>query len=338
MGDSSRPRVVVAVVALVTPLLAGLAVAVWALAVSPLRSAAPQEPLIGTVEAAQRHDATPTSLVLIPAARFAVTSQSSGTVTSLSMSVGEPVASGVPAMSVDGLPVVAYVSVAPLFRDIREGLEGADVETAQRLLVQLGHLDRVDGKAGASTVAAIRAFNDGHGYSDNGGVLAVGSLLWIPSGSAAPSSVTIRVGQLVAPQTELFNTTSGEDLIRVAAEAADADRILRAGPVETTLRAGQTDITDAEAVGALKSLLGDGTRMNATLESTTPRTVGTIPASAVVVGADGIACFFTGLQGPGTRIDAGSGSFGMVDVDAGLIGSAVLINPRVVREDVGCGS
>ncbi|HQZ85219.1 MAG TPA: peptidoglycan-binding domain-containing protein [Actinomycetota bacterium] len=338
MSAGGRSRVVVAVLALGAPLLVGVVLAVWALADSPLQSATRPQPLIGTVELAERRDVELTSVTLIPAEPYPVVSQSTGTVTALSITSGEAIGSGATALAVDGRPVVAYVSAAPLYRDIVEGLEGDDVAAAQRLLADLGHLDAVDGRAGSPTTAAIRAFNAAQGYGEDNGVLAVGSLLWVPEGSAAPQSVTIRVGQLVAPQTELYMTASGEDRIEVGAPEADVDRLLTVGSVTATLGSGQTTLTDPADIEAIKTVLGGETTAGAALESITPRTVGTVPASAVVVGTDGVACFFTDLQGPGTRIDAAAGSFGLVDVDADLIGTPVLINPRTTREDLACDS
>lgn len=337
MGTVGRARVATTVLALGVPLLVGTILAVWALAVSPLQSAAPPQPLIGAVDVAERVDAEPTSVTLVPAESYPVVSQSAGIVTASSITLGKPIRSGDAAFMVDGLPVVAYASAAPLYRDITAGLRGEDVRTAQKLLVDLGHLDAADGSAGPPTVAAIRAFNTAHGYA-NDGALALGSLVWIPEGSAAPKAIAIRVGQLLAPQSELYTTTSGEDRITVGAPAGDLDRRLAVGPATVTLPAGQTALTDPADVATIKSVLGDQVTGGATLESMTPRKVGTVPTSAVVVDAGGAACFFSDLTGPGIRIDADAGSFGLVDVDADLIGTPVLINPRATRGELACGS
>lgn len=338
MSGEGRARVAAAVIALGLPLALGLVLAVWALAVSPLQSATGPQPLVGAVESAERRDAESTSVALVPAQSFPVLTQSSGTVTMLSIVPDEMVTTGATALVVDGRPVVAYVSASPLFRDIGAGMEGDDVKTAQQLLADLGYLGAVDGKAGSSTVAAIRAFNTANGLLGQSDFLAVGSLLWIPEGSMAPLSVSARVGQHVAPQTELYTTTSGADRIEVNTKGAEGDRLLKVNSVVVTLPAGQTVLTDAEDVAAIKATLGDQTKSAATLESVTPRTVGTVPTSAVVAEPGGAVCFFTDVHGPGMRIDAAAGSFGLVDVGAELIGSPVLINPRSVRENLKCDS
>jgi peptidoglycan hydrolase-like protein with peptidoglycan-binding domain len=338
MTSAARSPAVVAVVALAVPLLVGAVLAVWALAASPLRSATVEEPLIAVVETASRRDQEFTSVTLVPAEPYAVVSQSAGVVTALSIVPGRPVGSGVTAFAVEGRPVVAYVSPSPLYRDISAGLQGDDVRTAQQLLVGLGYLDAVDGRASSPTISAIRAFNAAHGYGKRNDVLAVGSLLWIPEGSAAPQSVTVRVGRSVVPQTELYTTTSGRDRVQVGAPAAPTDRVLTVGAATATLKAGQTDVTDLAAVEEIRAALGEGQTASAVLESMTPRTVGTVPASAVVVDTDGSACFFTDVRGPGVSISADEGSFGLVDVAADLIGTPVLVNPRSTREDLACDS
>jgi len=338
MTTGSKSRVFTTVLALGVPLLAGGVLAVWALADSPLESATQVQPLVGTVESAERRDPESTSVTFIPAHQFSVVSQSSGTVTALSIAPGEAIVSGEPALAVDGRTVVAYVSRSPLYRDITEGLKGDDVATAQQLLVDMGYLDVVDGRAGRSTTSAIRAFNAAHGYGEQSRALAVGSLLWVPEGSAAPQLVAIEIGQVVAPQTELYTTASGDDRVEVRTKDDAVDRVLTVGPVTASLRAGQFAVTDPTDVDAIRVALGNETTASATLESVTPRAVGTVPTTAVVVAADGVACFFADVEGPGTRIDADAGSFGLVDVEPGLIGTRVLINPRTTREDLACDS
>jgi peptidoglycan hydrolase-like protein with peptidoglycan-binding domain len=338
MTTGSRSRVVTAALALGTPLLIGTVLAVWALADSPLQSTASAKPLFGTVEAANRTDSELTSVKLIPARSYPVVSQSTGTVTGLSITAGKALVAGKAALAVDGRPVVAYVSRSPLYRDITKGLDGDDVKTAQQLLVDLGYLDTVDGHVGTTTTSAIRVFNGAHGYGKQNGTLAIGALLWVPRGSGAPLSVKIRIGQTVARQTELYTTTSSKDRVKVTTQETSVDRLLTVGSATAVLRAGRTSVTDPADVKTIRAALGDGTNTSATLEPLTPRAVGTVPASAVVVGADGVACFFVDVHGSGTQIKADQGSFGLVDVDASLIGSPVLINPRSTREDLACVS
>jgi len=323
---------------LAMPLAAGVGLAVWGLAHSPLESATAVGPIVASVESAERTDSIRTTAVYGEADAFAVTAQSNGTMTGLGIVVGQPVENGTVAFEVDGRPVVAYVADAPLFRDITRGLEGRDVANAQQLLHDLGYLDGVDGKAGLATDRAIRAFNKDHGYGDTNTVLTTASLLWVPTGSGAPTAVSVRVGAALSPGLALYSTTAGTASFTLNLEPTDADRTVTLDNLAIDLPAGTTRITNPESVTALKDRLGDQKSIAVAVSLAEPRTVGTLPATAIVRAADGTMCFYTGLDGEPVTVAPASGLLGLVDVDAGLIGKPVLVNPRQVKDDLTCGS
>jgi peptidoglycan hydrolase-like protein with peptidoglycan-binding domain len=321
---------------LAIPLVAGGALSLFALARSPLDSASDVAPLIATVGSAERDDRVNVTVTLAEPESFVVTTQTAGLVTALGIAPGAALVDGQTALEVDGLPVTAYVAPAPLYRDIARGIEGKDVATAQRFLQTLGYLVTVDGKAGPLTAKAITKFNKDHGRSANGEVLSLDSLLWVPTDSEPPVKVSVRVGTALSPQDELYSTSTGHDTITVATEAAIVDRLLTVGQTSVTLPAGATAVTDPADVEAIAPAAKDVTSANAFLALSTPRVVGTIPASALVTDPKGATCFFSDVAGPGTTVVATDGSFGIVDVDPGLVGTSVLVNPRDVREDLAC--
>lgn len=341
VGDSAhragRLRLVAAIGLLGVPLLVGLILAVWALRESPLHSAEPEQPLVAQIGAAERRDSVPVALRLVEARPYPVVSQSSGIVTALSLSVGKAVSTGQTVLAVDGLPVVAYVAPSPLYRDIGPGLSGDDVTVAQQFLQEMGYLGQVDGRVGDATVRAIREFNAAQALP-HGDVLLTSSLLWIPLDSAEPHEITVRVGQRIEPQTELYSTVSGQDQIVVDTAPAPVERMVGLGAERATLPEGQSIIADPNQVAALKEAFGEESTATGTVEGAVPRQVGTLPASAVVVDQRSHTCFFPGVSGEGIRIKAESGSFGLVDVDPALVGQPVLVNPRSTREDLSCGS
>lgn len=323
---------------LVVPLGIGAVLAVWALAISPLQSASEVRPVVAEVQIAERANGLSTTATLVPATEVGVKSQSSGTVTALSLGVGVPIDQGDVAFETDGLPVVAYVADAPLYRDITADLRGADVSTAQHLLVDLGYLNAADGIVGATTRAAIRAFNADHGRGTNTTTLTVGSLVWIPSGSDAPNSVAVRVGDVLAPQTPLYSTTAGSASVSAGTTAGDKDRTLTIGTVTVALPAGQDSVTDPGDVALLRDTLGDQASAPATVADLVPPQVGTVPATAVVVDAEGHSCYFTAVDGDPVAVDATQGGLGLVDVGPELVGTPVLVNPRSTRDDLSCAS
>lgn len=323
---------------LAVPLFAGAGLAVWALFQSPLESAAGVAPSIGEVEAAERADSVSTSIEYLPGESFPVATQSSGMITELDIEAETPIANGSAVMKVDGLPVTAYLSATPLHRDIGRGVRGDDVAVAQQLLVDLGYLDSdVDGVAGPATAAAITSFNAARGYGNNNAVLALGSLLWVPEGAATPGSVTVRAGANLEPGAELYTTTEGDAHVVVGVDASDEPRTLTVSDLGVDLAPGETVITDPDIVATIAEYLGGQVSMAATVTRADPLQVGTLPAAALVTDADGAVCFFSDSEGAGIVVEPTDGSFGMVDVDASLVGTPVLLNPRDVREDLACG-
>lgn len=326
---------------LAVPLATGTGLAVWALAQSPLQSARPSPPVVSSVaDAERRHDIASTA-TFVPAGKLEVTTQSTGTITALTLAPGTAVKQGDVALEVDGAPVVAYVSDAPLYRDISDGTRGRDVRTVQKLLVDLDYLDAdtdVDGTVGPATREAIRAFNKDHGRGSDATALTPGSLLWIPTGTAPPHTVIARVGDAAAPRTALYTTERGAASITVATGSHRTDRTLTVGGASVTLPADETTITDADDVAALREAMGEQESTAATVTDLEPQRVGAIPASAVIVDLAGSACFFPSLTGAPVPIEAAEGGFGVVDVDVSLVGTPVLVNPRTVRDDVSCAS
>ncbi len=323
---------------LAVPLAVGAALAVWALASSPLQSSADPQPVVAQVQAAQRDNRTSTTVTLSPAPTVEVRSQSAGTVTGSALQEARPLRTGDVAYEVDGRPVIAYVAAAPLYRDITPGLQGKDVATAQDLLVETGHLKATDRSSTDAMRRAVRAFNAAHGSGTDVTTLAAGSLLWVPEGSGAPDVVIVRVGDVVQPQTPLYETARGASTASVAAPAAEVERSLTVGAVTVPLPAGSTVVTDPDDVADLAEVLGDQESGPAVLADVAPTKVGTVPASAVIVDEKGVSCYFRGLEADPVRIDATAGGFGLVDVDAALVGTPVLVNPRGVVDDLSCDS
>lgn len=340
VGRSARGpgSVLGAVAVLALPLVVGAALATWALMASPLQSGTQVAAVVAEVGAATRDNATTTTATVMPAPGVVVRSASSGTVTALSLVAGTTVGQGEVAMDVDGLPVAAYVAEAPLYRDISPGMRGDDVATARRLLIDLDYLDQGGRTADAAMVAAIRSFNADHGRGASTGTLAVASLVWVPAGSAAPQSVTVQVGDVIAPQTELYTTTSGSAAVHAGVDAAPLERTLTIGMTTVSLPAGEEAVTDPDHVAALIAEMGDQESVIATVADANPVQVGTVPAGAVVIDPSGGACYYAGVDGDPVVIEASDGGYGLVDVDADLIGTPVLVNPRQTRADLTCGS
>jgi peptidoglycan hydrolase-like protein with peptidoglycan-binding domain len=296
---------------------------------------APQ-PLVAEVLALKRAETTTVEAHVLAAEERPVKTRSSGTVTEIAIRPGEPVVTGTTAMAVDGMPVVAFTAPAPLYRDIEAGATGEDVRIAQEQLVELGFLERVDGIAGPSTVRAIELFNSTLGRP-HGSVLAAESLLWIPPGAAVPASVPVAVGDVLTPQDVVYSASIASERVRVDIEPSSSDRTVAIGDVEVVLPANTDEITEAEAVDAVRATTTGEDDHLAVVTALESIEIGVIPASAVVTDARGSTCFLTGANGPVVNIELAGESLGVVEVDARLIGTPVVTNPREARLEIACG-
>lgn len=339
-GGSAGIAIVV-VLALVAPLVA---VGVWvftASSESPLESAADIEPLIGTVETAERYGDTNVAVKVEYADALAPTTQAAGTVTGLGIDDGDQVTHGQTVMQVDAKDVIAYTADAPLYRDVTRRSTGADIETAQQLLIDLDYLDgEADGVAGYGTEQAIKAFNEDHGYGKDNASLSRAALVWLGPAPVTVGETAVALGDTVSPGTELFTTTASLAAIAVTETASlprDGDVELEVMGVTAAYEVGTGALTDPEAVAAMAEAMGGVEEGVGTIRLATAQTVGAVPASAVFSDEAGTACIFPDVSGAAVVVEPLGGSLGTVDLDPSLAGQAVLLNPREVREDLACG-
>lgn len=326
---------VVLLVGLAAPLALAGALAVAELLRSPLESDRVTGPVVAAVERAERRRTEVASATFVPADDLPVLSRSAGTVTSLNLLAGVAPVHGDVVMEVDGEPVLAFAAPAPLYRDLTEGMNGDDVRAAQELLVALGHLGSPDRSMGPAAVRAVRSFNAEYGRGSSP-VLAANAFLWVPESAGPPKSVSIRVGDVLEPMSPVYVTADGVDRIVLGTDPSHAERVLSAGDVDVPIPPGTVEIVEAADVATVRDLMGEADASSVVLAEAAVREVGTVPASAVVIDSTGTICFFAGADGPAVVIDSDSGGFGLVDVEARLIGSPVLVNPRGVGREQTC--
>ncbi len=336
MTASTRTPAIVLAIGLAAPLIIGGALAIAALARSPLEAGAAPQPTVATVGRAERLDTQATKVHWIPADQLPVRSQSTGVVTAVSISAGIPVKNGDTVMTIGASPIVAYISPAPLYRNLSRGMTGKDVNTAQRLLVECGYLRAVTGQVDSATLHAFVTFNAAHGHGRSNS-LSVGSLFWVPKGSQPPQKVAIRVGDALSKQQDVYTTSLTDDQVSVSTTAGTTARNLSVASVQVVLPAGKTIITKASDVQAIHTAMASQTSAAATLTATVAREVGTVPAAAVITDDAGKSCYFAGVGGAPVVVAPDASTFGLVDVPARLIGSPVLVNPRQSRNDLSCG-
>lgn len=105
--------------------------------------------------------------------------RAAGTVTDVAVGPGDTVAAGDRLYAVDLRPVVVAEGATPMFRDLRQKVEGPDVAQLQALLVGLGFLEgEADGVFGASTRRAVQAWQESLGLDDTG-VVGIGDVVFL---------------------------------------------------------------------------------------------------------------------------------------------------------------
>ncbi|MFV0633360.1 peptidoglycan-binding domain-containing protein [Demequina sp.] len=307
---------------------------------SPLLSNEPVEPVYGPVEAVQVLREAAARVSVVEGESVTPIVNMGGTLTSMRVEASDHVEAGTVVAKIDGREVVAYTSDEPLYRDISRGLQGDDVVTAQEFLVALGYYAASpDGVFGASTAAAVSAFNREHGWGNNNDVLALGSLVWIGAEGLTVRETLGVVGTTVAPGSELFSSIAEPATVAVA----DVPELPPTGPAALTVNGvtvpyelGSRTVQDVESVSAVVSAMAGALESVGTVTLSEPAVQGSVPSSAVVNDPAGRTCVFTEQRGGVLIVSPTADTMGSVAVGEELVGRSVLINPREVRGDLDC--
>lgn len=340
MGWRAGGAAVFVVVTLVVPVVAG-GVLVVARDRSPLESSATPAAVVGAVASTRRTGEAEVAVSLRPSDAVPVRTAATGLVTRVQVEVGDSVTTGSVLLTVGDVDVVAYEADRPLHTDVAEGASGPPVALAQSILAALGvYHGEVDGKARASTVAAVLAFNKAHGVGPSR-VLSVASLAWIGPAPVVPQQVLVSAGDSLEAGDDLFETTSAYAAVEVTPTSAtlpDGDLVLEVRGLIAPLDRTTMTVTDASFMAAVAGALGADAEKGGTgtVRLAHPVDVGSLPASAVVMDDAGRTCFFDGVAGDPVAVTPAGGSLGSVTVDVSLVGRPVLVNPREVRADLDC--
>jgi peptidoglycan hydrolase-like protein with peptidoglycan-binding domain len=211
MRRGSAPRLAVIAVVLTAAFAAGLsAAALWAAPSDPASLATPSAAAEVPVIVREFRDTRSVSLRITTAADVTLEAGSPGRVTASSCIPGGSLASGDSLVSLDDRPIVALATSTPLWRDLRAGDEGPDVEALQTELARLGASVAVDGRAGRVTMRAVaRLFALAGDDSLDGTTMPVGRIIWLPAVTVAPASCAAAVGSTVAAGTALATIAGG---------------------------------------------------------------------------------------------------------------------------------
>lgn len=239
--------------------------------------------------------------------------RAAGVVTGVDAEPGADAGQGSVLYRVNERPVTVARGDVPAYRDINDGLAGADVKQVQQLLADLGYYrGSVDGVTGPRTTAAIRAWQKNLGVEQTG-IVGLSDIIFIPT---LPTRVTVNAevvqrGASLSGGEQAVSALLASPRFTVPATAAQAQIIPVGTRVEITSPAGQTwtaraaeQTPDAASSTVQISLAGvDGasvcgdqcaqvpvtSRQSLVSQIVTAETVEglTVPSSALVSTADG---------------------------------------------------
>ena len=261
-----------------------------------------------------------------------------GTVTSVKVKGATTVRTGQTVFDVDLTPVVLAQGTVPAFRDLKAGDHGADVTQLQRFLNTVnGATSPVDGTFGTGLTAQVKTWQKSHGVPATG-VVAKGSVLFVPSlpavlsvaldvqvGAPAPVGVAALKVLPAAPSFSVLLPTNQASLTKpgmtvrltylqaawvgkvtsLGAPSEDGSVLAAIGPV-----AGATSV----CATSCSVIPPAGATVAAAIEVVPATTGVTVPAQALVVGADGAAAVLdAGGRSVPVTVKATSGGVAVVD-------------------------
>jgi hypothetical protein len=247
-----------------------------------------------TTAAVTRQDlsaTTPVTATLGYADSYPVTGQGGGTLTWLP-SAGRVIRQGQALYRTgNGSPVVLLYGSVPDWRNLVEGVTGADVSQLNHDLVELGCADRADIAAvgwdyySQETAYAVQRLEERLGVSFPPGSLSLGQVVFEPE-ALRVSRVT---GSLGAPASgPVLAATSDRHVVTIPLDAADQSEVRAGDTVTVTLPDGTTTPGVISSVGTVATTTsGQGPNPSATIPVqatlTDSRAAGTLDQAPVTV-------------------------------------------------------
>jgi hypothetical protein len=229
---------------------------------------------------------TPVSATLGYAGSYPVTGPGGGTLTWLP-SAGQVIGQGRVLYRVDnGSPVVLLYGGVPAWRDLGEGVTGADVSQLNHDLVALGDAARSEISAAGwdyfslETAYGVQKLEEHQGVSSPPGSLSLGQVVFEPE--------AIRVSQLTGSlggpaSGPVLAATSDRHQVSIPLDASEQSEVKAGDMVSVTLPDGKTTPGVISSVGTVAVTSGSTTTIPVEVKLTDPRAAGTLDQSPVTV-------------------------------------------------------
>jgi hypothetical protein len=230
--------------------------------------------------------ATPVSATLGYSGSYRVTGPGGGTLTWLPPA-GQVIGQGQVLYRVDnGSPVVLLYGGVPAWRNLGEGVTGADVSQLNHDLVALGDAERPEISAAGwdyfswETAYGVQKLEEHLGVSYPPGSLSVGQLVFEPE-AIRVSQVT---GSLGGPAAgPVLYATSDRHQVSIPLDASQQSQVKAGDTVTVTLPDGKTTPGVVSSVGTVAVTSGSATTIPVEVKLTDPGAAGTLDQAPVTV-------------------------------------------------------
>ncbi|GLY96765.1 peptidoglycan-binding protein [Actinoplanes sp. NBRC 103695] len=221
----------------------------------------------------------------------AISARSNGTLTRLP-GAGATLTRGKALYRLDNKPVVLLYGSLPAYRELRSGLEGADVKQLEQNLWALGYRGfTVDKEYTSSTAEAVEEWQDDLGLTETGRVDP--AQLVIAPGPVRVDSLAAAKGDVVQPGAAVLNVTGTTRVAAVRLEVDDQRLVKVGAPVRITLPDG-SEVGGRIASSESVVVPGEGQEPDSTaLDVTVAFDKGKAPKS---LGAASVTVAFTAAQ------------------------------------------
>ncbi|WP_169274922.1 peptidoglycan-binding domain-containing protein [Bifidobacterium moraviense] len=281
-----------------------------------------------------------------------------GVVTRVDAAPGDELVTGTPLLAIDGVSRLAVASAEPFHRALADGDAGPDVAMLETALGAMGlFAGTPDETYDDATAAAVRRLERRLGVQgEPSGVFDPLWFVWMPAERLAAAAVHAAVNDPVPVQGQtLLSIAAGIAAVDIATPTGDVDFdgtawvLSQHGTDIATLRDG--DDVNADLVARLAADdadesstptdTADGTReYTVGLRRETPVTMLSVPASAVMTGADGISTCVWGKTGPDdadyrsmpVTVAGGAPGISRIEPSEGLDDLYVLADPLAVMD------
>lgn len=167
-----------------------------------------------------------------------VSGRLTGTVTKLP-SVGETVSRGESLYEVDDVPVTLMYGSLPAYRELKDGVEGADVEQFEANLAAMGYVGfDVDEDFTSNTAAAVERWQEDRGLEETG-VVALGSVVFAPA-KVRVDGLAADEGAAAAPGQDVLSFTGTAKAVTVEIDTEEQRLAKKGSKVTVELPSGET--------------------------------------------------------------------------------------------------